>query len=160
MNVTLRTHYSLNFHHRELVYIGFDEDILYRLYCCTSRRKRKFLVFWDNDNCVHFGESEYWSSREEDMNRSFYASLLTWCYHKTRIKCYRVIHRSNTIHLLFNHQQDDVNLRDALPEHDLTGLCANSLTRSDNSTNHSWKITQDKYGQGFGSAVSLATVRP
>jgi len=160
MNVTLRSHYSLNFLHRELVDIGFNEDVLCQLYCHTSRRTRKFRVFWDSDNCIHFGESEDCRSREEEMYRSFYASLLTWCYHKTRIQCYRVIHHFNAIHLLFNHLQNDVNPRVTLPNHDFTGFDPVFLTHKDGSSNLEWKIHQNFKDKSQVTSEYHATVRP
>ena len=146
MNVTLRTHYSLNFDHRELVENGFDAGVLCRLHSRTNRRTRKFLVYWDNDHTPHFVTPDDGNCQYQEMFRSFYASLLTWCYHKTNIYCYRVIHHSNTVHLLFGHLQDCVDPRVTLPNHDFTGFDPVFLTHKDGSSNLVWKIHQNFQG--------------
>jgi hypothetical protein len=160
MNVTFRTHYSLNFDHRELVEIGFDADVLCRLFSYTNRRTRKFLVFWDNDNIPHFVIPENGNCQDEELFRPFYVSLLTWCYHKTKILCYRVVHCRNTVHLLFGHLQDNVNPRVALPDHDFSGFDPIFLTHRDGSSNVVWKVHKNVFDDDAKVSVSPAIVRP
>lgn len=160
MDVTLRTHYSLNFDHHELVEIGFDPGDLCRLYRYTSKQTRKFLVMWDNDKKPHFGFPDDGTSSLADSYKDFYGSLVTWVYHKTNIQTYRVIHRSNRVHLLFGHHQDSVNPQLIFPTYDFQGFEPNFQVNPDGSSHLSWKVLLNK-NDAVPKEVRLpATLRP
>ena len=160
MNCTLRTHYSLNFSHHELAEIGFDVGDLIRLFHHTSKKTRKFHVYWDNNNIPHFSSPEDGSNPIRETYRSFYQNLLSWCYHKTHIKSYRVIHRSNNVHLLFGHYQNSVNPQIVFPDYDFGGFDPHLVKYKDGSSHLRWKIHMSRDETVPKNFIRPAVVRP
>ena len=141
MYCSVRTHYGLNFYHDELTEVGFDAKELWDILQHTRSKKRKFLVMWDEENVPHFGSPQT-NGTVPFVNTysSFYYNLLTWVYHKTLIKTYRVVHTGPRLTLCFEHSQNNVNPKLTFPNYDFTGFSNHMKTREDGSTLVSWKV--------------------
>ena len=141
MYCSVRTHYGLNFSHNELNAVGFDAKELWDIFQHTRNKTRKFMVMWDEDNNPHFGLPET-NGTVPFVNTfsSFYSDLLTWVYHKTLVKTYRVVHRGHSITLCFEHSQNNVNPKLTFPKYDFTGFSDQVKSREDGSTQVSWKV--------------------
>ena len=160
MRCSVRTHYELSFYHDELVSVGFDASDLVRLYRTTNDTQVKFQVYWDNDGEPHFHFQKGQNIlRTNSSPGNFYHSFVTWCYHKTGIKGYRVIHLGNRVNLLFGHLQDNVNPLHMFPEYDFTGFSPNLKKYQDGSSLLHWKmdVKRDTVPKNL---LLPATVRP
>lgn len=159
MIVNLRSHYTLVLSHQELVQIGFCSGDLRHMCSQTTYSTIKLRVTWDLENIPSCLKSEGGNNCDTLILWEFYRKLVLWCYHKTGIQCYRVIHRRNSVHFLFDHNQDNVNPLDDLAHYDFTGFDTYLHTCKDGSTKWSWKVHLNIRNHDVISSMRPAIVR-
>jgi hypothetical protein len=161
MQCSVRTHYELTFYHDELVSVGFDASDLLRLYRITNATQVKFQVYWDKEGEPHFhfqtGQNILCPNTSPG---NFYHCFVTWCYHKTGIRGYRVIHSDNRVNLLFGHLQDNVNPLHVFPEYDFTGFSPKPNKYQDCSKPLNWKCDIKVRCERPRPPICPALVRP
>jgi hypothetical protein len=112
MYCTSRIHYSVVFSHRELTRIGFNPDDLTALYLITHEGEVKLQIKWDVEDIPVFYSRSGRSIVPESINEDhIYCKFVSWFYHKTGVRGYRLIHLDERITICFGHHQESVDPR-------------------------------------------------
>lgn len=127
MNCKSKTYCEISFHHNELASIGFDKCELDQLHAVTKGIHIKLLVTWGGDNVPHLiFQNGYNALIDKSRAYDFYQSFASWCFHKTGIQGYRLIHKRSHIYLLFDPHYQFVDPFIMLPNYDFSGFNASA----------------------------------
>ena len=156
----IRSNHTLSFHHTELLSVGFNATDLHRLSITTQRTQVKFQVSWDKSNNPHFNYQKGFDALlDKYSGHKLYHSFVKWCFNKTGIKGYRVIHNGIFINLLFNHSDANVDPFLSVPEYDFTGFTASTKVHQDGKVLLNLNLNTNNFRETVPNNPAIVRIR-